>query len=217
MIFTGLLATFFQLLYHQLAWAYDFVAWCVSLGAWNKWVRSMTHHISGSKILELGFGPGHLQIALMRAGYFTCGIDESSHMARIARRRLNRLALSQSAIVRGRGESIPFVSGHFDTVISTFPPPYIFKVETIAEIRRILKHNGQMTILLAADLPGRNILVRSLRWIMRITGQIPPPGFNLDHITQPFEQQGFKVDAAWMSQREGNLLILTGWKIDQKQ
>jgi ubiquinone/menaquinone biosynthesis C-methylase UbiE len=211
-IFQRLLAFFFQLLYHQLAWMYDLVAWCVSLGAWKKWVQSMTQLIHGSKVLELGFGPGHLQSALLQNGFYTFGIDESMQMAGIARQRLRLMGNTSPTIVRSLGESLPFVNGSFDTVISTFPPPYIFKQETISEIFRVLNSNGEIIILLAADMPGNNVLARLIRWIMRITGQLPPSDFSFDQIIRPFEQEGFLARAAWTSRKEGSLLILTGHK-----
>ena len=83
-VFSRLVAWFlrryFQLLYHQLAWTYDFVAWTVSLGQWNAWVRAVLPHIHNSFVLELGHGPGHLQIALNQRGTPCIGVDQSPQM-----------------------------------------------------------------------------------------------------------------------------------------
>src|SRR5512136_2652338 len=78
---------FFHLLYHQFSWLYDFVAWLVSVGNWNKWVTSVIPYLDGPKILEIGFGPGHLQLALQQNNAMVFGIDESAHMVNIARNR----------------------------------------------------------------------------------------------------------------------------------
>ena len=58
-----LLRIFFQLLYHPFAWAYDLVAGLVSLGRWKSWVLCGLPLLAG-RVLEIGFGPGHLQAAL---------------------------------------------------------------------------------------------------------------------------------------------------------
>ena len=70
-----ILRTFFKLLYHQFSWTYDWVASIVSLGEWQNWVSSVLPYIIGPNVLEIGFGPGHLQaartdqpVAQLRAG-----------------------------------------------------------------------------------------------------------------------------------------------------
>ena len=72
-----LLRFFFKLLYHQFAFAYDFVAATVSVGRWQDWVSSILPFLAGTRILEIGFGPGHLQRHLLRRGLTVVGIDES--------------------------------------------------------------------------------------------------------------------------------------------
>src|SRR3972149_2134286 len=74
----------FRLLYNELAWTYDFVAWCVSLGKWKAWGRTSIRHLRGQRILELAHGPGHLLISLRLAGYHPIGIDLSPAMSRQA-------------------------------------------------------------------------------------------------------------------------------------
>ncbi|HRJ76215.1 MAG TPA: hypothetical protein PLX90_09465, partial [Anaerolineales bacterium] len=68
---------FFYLLYHPFAFAYDFVAAFVSFGQWKNWGRSILPFISGTHILELGHGPGHLQRFLLNANLTLFGLDES--------------------------------------------------------------------------------------------------------------------------------------------
>src|SRR4030065_1593661 len=89
-----LLRSFFKLLYHQFAWTYDWVASIVSLGAWKSWVLSAPSYLDSRRTLEIGFGPGHLQLALHQMGITTIGLDESKQMANTARLRLLRQGLS---------------------------------------------------------------------------------------------------------------------------
>ena len=79
---------FFHLLYHPFAFTYDLVAATVSFGHWKNWVYSILPFIKGTRILELGHGPGHLQRLLLDRGLDPAAIDESTQMGRIAKHRL---------------------------------------------------------------------------------------------------------------------------------
>src|SRR6266545_6817971 len=66
---TGFMRLFFRLLYHPFAWSYDLVAATVSLGRWKGWVKTATGLLTGPRVLELGFGPGHMQTYLVESGF----------------------------------------------------------------------------------------------------------------------------------------------------
>jgi len=91
-----LLRFFFRLLYHQFAFTYDLVAATVSLGRWKDWVLSVLPFIQGTRVLEIGHGPGHLQRALLEQNLLAVGIDESSQMGRLAKRNLRRFFHSKA-------------------------------------------------------------------------------------------------------------------------
>ncbi|MBN2501330.1 MAG: class I SAM-dependent methyltransferase, partial [Anaerolineales bacterium] len=132
---------FFDLLYHQMAWTYDLVAATVSLGRWNDWVYCILPDLTGSNILELGHGPGHLQKSMKRADTHVFGLDQSRQMGRIASRRLRRAGLPVS-LVNGVAQSQPFPAQTFQQVVATFPSEYIVDPLTLAEIYRILAPGG---------------------------------------------------------------------------
>ena len=142
------LRLFFQLLYHQFAWSYDLVAAVVSLGRWKDWVSSALPWLDG-QVLELGFGPGHLQVSLHESGRPAFGLDESSQMNRQASRRLQRKGFPAN-LARGRAENLPFPAGSFETVVATFPAEYLFKAMTLGQIRRVLVPGGRLVIVPAA-------------------------------------------------------------------
>lgn len=126
-----------QRLYHELAWAYDLIAWVVSFGHWDTWRRQVLEHIVGNRVLELGFGTGHLLVAAAQQGLAIWGADLSWEMQRVAGRRLARRGL-RAARVQARSQGLPFRDGAFHTIIATFPTPYVVDPATLNEIRRLL-------------------------------------------------------------------------------
>jgi ubiquinone/menaquinone biosynthesis C-methylase UbiE len=192
---------FFDLLYHPFAFTYDLVAAVVSFGKWNDWVRSVIPFVSGTRILELGHGPGHLQLALTTRGVDSVGIDESAPMERIAKRRLG----SSQKLARAVTQNIPFASETFDTVISTFPSEYIFDPQTLTEAHRVLRNGGRLIVLPVA-FPTSGFL----KWLYRVTGESPVA---LDEdlkerFKQPFTQAGFSVEIKTVELKSSALLII---------
>jgi ubiquinone/menaquinone biosynthesis C-methylase UbiE len=164
------LRIFFQLLYHQLAWTYDLVAWLVSVGQWNLWVESVMPFLTGERVLELGHGPGHLQLLASQNGVDMTGLDLSPQMGRIAQRRILKHGC-QPALVCGTGVLLPFRNESFSTIVATFPAEYIVFPETLAQIYRTLQPGGRFVLLPMAWLSGTSPFHRIAAWLFRITGQ----------------------------------------------
>jgi SAM-dependent methyltransferase len=150
-------------LYHELAWAYEGVAWSVSFGQWGAWRRQALTHAAGERLLEIGFGTGRLLAAAVAMGYTVTGIDLSSEMHAVAGRFLTRQGLMVSTL-RARVQMLPFADGVFDTVVATFPTNFIFDSDVLREVVRVLSPDvdGQ---------PGRFVItglgVRSQHRIVR--------------------------------------------------
>ena len=171
-----LLKVAFHLLYNQLAWAYDVVAWLVSFGQWATWRRSATLFLQDGPILELGYGTGGL-IADMTARNLTpTGLDLSPYMARLARRRLLREG-AVLRLVRGEAQHLPFPDAAFANLVSTFPTEFILEPQTITSIARVLQPGGHLVIVAMGYLKGPAPLRRLVEWLYRFTGQreIPEP------------------------------------------
>lgn len=162
----------FDLLYHQMAWSYDAVSWLAALGQWRAWQAAGLPYVRGRRVLELAHGPGHMLLALARAGYSVAGLDLSPQMGRIARRRLARAGCG-AALVRGRGEALPFADNSFDTVYSSFPTPFILAEETLQSLWRVLVPGGRVVIVPQAHLKGQGMASRFVNWLYVITGQRP--------------------------------------------
>ena len=216
---------FFWLLYHQFAFTYDLVAATVSLGRWKDWVLSVVPFIQGHRVLEIGHGPGHLQRALLTQGRFLVGLDESPQMGRLAHGNLTRFLRSQEStsshfdhsqirLTRGVSQHLPFPDGSFDTLVSTFPAPYIFEPQTLTEAQRVLQKDGRFVILPGATIMGRGILDRALALLFRITGETPPDLVEILHERSkgPLSAHGFEVEIHELNIRSSLVFILVATK-----
>ena len=202
---SSFLKIFFLLLYHQFAWTYDWVAAFVSLGRWNDWIMTTLPYLTGPNILEIGHGPGHLQIALQRKGFFrVVGIDASSWMGRLASSRLIRCGYSIMCI-NGYAQFLPFPNAVFNQVVATFPTEYIVDPNTLSEIYRLLVPGGTLIVLPVAWITGKHWLEHFAAWLFQITGQAPE--WN-DHFIDPFKNAGFQVKITMHNVRSSTVLII---------
>jgi ubiquinone/menaquinone biosynthesis C-methylase UbiE len=205
-----LLRFFFRLLYHQFAWIYDLVAAVVSLGRWKSWVLSVLPWLDG-RVLEIGYGPGHLQMALHERGLAAFGLDESRQMALQALRRLCRNGFSAN-LVRALARQIPFPENSFETVVATFPSEYIFDAETLAQICRVLVPGGRLVIVPVAWITGKGRLERLAAWLFEVTGQTGVIGKLLPGIRTRLRIAGFEVRHALVELPGSRVLVVIGRK-----
>ncbi len=183
------------MLYNEFAWTYDLVAWLVSFGQWKVWGRAAIPRLRGPRVLELAHGPGHLLVAMDRAGLSLVGLDLSPQMGRLARGKLRRASpamnrradtakpaqavwpsqsgVSTPGLVRARAQAMPFRAGSFDSVVSTFPAEFIFDPATLQEIARVMKPEGRAVVVIGVTFK-QGLPARLLRWLYRVTYQDEP-------------------------------------------
>jgi ubiquinone/menaquinone biosynthesis C-methylase UbiE len=205
---------FFHHFYHSFAWTYDFVAAVVSIGRWNDWIQTVIPFIQGTKILEIGHGPGYLQRLLREQNLSAIGLDESMQMINLAKRRIEKANYETIGLIRGRAQALPLPNTKFDTVISTFPSEYIFDSNTLSDIYRILCDNGQFIVLPAAWIIGRKIMDRAAAWLFRVTGETPKNIIDIvtERFIRPLEQADFKVESKQIEIRSSVVLVLIAKK-----
>ncbi len=209
MLIARFLRVFFEWLYHPLAFTYDLVAATVSFGRWNDWGRNVTPFIQGTRILELGHGPGHLLRSLRSLGLFAVGLDESSQMGRLAKMRLRKTGETSLNLARGLAQDIPFHDQAFDTIVSTFPSEYIFDQRTLLEARRVL-HNAGRLVVLPAAWPKNPLL----GWLFKVTGESPTEVLDVFKVKlkKPFIEAGFEAEIQTLEIQSSVLLIIVAHK-----
>ncbi len=171
----------FHLLYYQMAWTYDAVAWSVSFGQWAAWRRLALPFLQLGPTLELAYGTGAFFAEMTEAGYQPVGIDLSPYMARLASQRLRRRQLPLR-LSRAKAQALPFPSNHFANVVATFPTDYMLARDTMAEIHRVLRTAageepaGRLVVVFEGQLRGPWPLRPLLDWLYDLTGQrsLPP-------------------------------------------
>jgi SAM-dependent methyltransferase len=203
------LHVFYKLLYHQFAWTYDLVASIVSLGAWQSWVQSVLPYLDGPRTLELGFGPGHLQVSLYQKGISAYGLDESSQMAHITRRRITRLGKALN-LVRGHAQTLPYANESFHQIVMTFPAEFLLNHQTFTEIHRVLVNGGAAFIVPFAWITGLKPLERAVAWLNHITGEAPDWD---EKFMEPMKNLGFDISWTMIDLRFSKILIIQLTKI----
>jgi len=200
-----LLRVFFQFLYHQFAFAYDLVAATVSFGHWKDWTLEVIPFITGTRTLEIGHGPGHLQRVLLSRGLVGVAIDESTAMGRLAKRNTD----GSARLTRGLAQQLPFADSSFDTVIATFPTEYFTDPQTLSDVQRCLSDGGRFVILPAA-MPKN----RFLSWLFKVTHQASTEAIKVvqEKLKEPFIASEFDVETHVLEKSSGTLIVIVAKK-----
>ena len=93
----------------------------------------------GSKVLEIGSGPGHVADMLVQVGADVTGVDFSSKMVEVAQSRYPEITFRQAD-----AEKLPFEAESYDAVVANFVVHHLARPETVfCEVNRVLKPRGR--------------------------------------------------------------------------
>lgn len=203
----------FNLLYNQFAWSYDLIAWIVSSGLWKKWVFSSLAELpEHGRILELGFGPGHLQLqgTINKSNMF--GVDMSPNMVKLCAKRLSTANLPLQ-ISRADAMQLPFESKVFSAAIATFPAPYIFAPQTLIEIYRVLQTDGTLLIVPTAWSTSKAPLQRFFSWLFNLSNNSTnSPEDNFSAVLERLEKHNFTVTHKIINVKKSKVLFFSAVK-----
>ncbi len=218
----------FESLYGPFAWAYDWVSKTFFMGQWRVWQRATIPHLKGPKVLEVGMGTGNLQVDLVRAGFEVWGVDASAQMVKQAKRKVRGLGLSTDRMSRARAQKLPFSTGYFGSVVSTFPSEYIAEHETLGELARVLEPGGRLVIVPGGWLAPKGAKAKTLEGIARaVYGYKAGDASDAEAIERRLmgsegwygwigllrtrmEEAGFEVLAKVVANNKGSCLVITG-------
>ncbi len=102
---------------------------------------------SGSRVLDVGTGPGLVAAAVRDRQAVPIGIDFAASMVSEARRRYPDIEFREA-----NAESLPFADGEFDAVVSNFVLHHVARPDRVlAEARRVVRVGGKMAFTVWAD------------------------------------------------------------------
>jgi len=150
----------FELLYTRLGFLHEATGRMVYGAAWDGRRRLVIPPDSPGILIDLGCGEGRLLRKVVAGGYFAVGIEPSRQMAERAARR-------DACVIQARSQAIPVRSSLVQSVVSTYPGPWIIEPDTWNEIARVTKPGATVTLLLGGDYKrGRWAAVR--RRVLRL-------------------------------------------------
>jgi ubiquinone/menaquinone biosynthesis C-methylase UbiE len=211
-LYRALVCWTFDRFYQEFAWTYDMVAWLVSRGLWYRWTAAALPYLQGY-VLELGCGTGYMQYVLSATSPGKAvGIDASRQMLTLAMRR-TRPTGRAVRLLRGKAQRLPFESGSFQSVLSTFPSTYILDPATLNEIHRVLTEDGRLVIVDNAQLTHSDFYAYLVSLAYRLvfpTAETTDPDHSLarDHLyTRVLDQAGFIVEVHTEQIRQSQVMI----------
>lgn len=146
---------------------------------------------AAGETLEVGVGTG-LNLPFYPADVQLTGIDVSSAMLAIARRRANDLDRA-AELRQADAHALPFPDGSFDTVVCTFSLCAIpDERRAVSEMKRVLRPGGRL--LLADHVAGSTWPVRAVQRLLEVA-TVPLGGEHF--LRRPIEQvraEGFEIE-----------------------
>jgi SAM-dependent methyltransferase len=125
----------------------------------------------GTRLLEVGCGPGHLAAKAAERGAAVVGVDGAAGMVSLARDLHPQLDFRQ-----GNAEALAFPDDSFEVVVASFVLLHLGRPEqAAAEFARVLRPGGRVA-LTVWDVPDRARFIGVLLEAIAAAGALPPKG-----------------------------------------
>jgi demethylmenaquinone methyltransferase/2-methoxy-6-polyprenyl-1,4-benzoquinol methylase len=132
-------------LFAPLGPTYDRVGAVLSLGQDPLWRRFLVSRLPPrGRVLDIATGTGLVAAELMRRGFVVTGVDQSTEMLAVARRRFG----DGVELVESSASSLPFADCTFDHLTFTYLLRYVDDPgATLAELARVVRPGGTVASL----------------------------------------------------------------------
>jgi ubiquinone/menaquinone biosynthesis C-methylase UbiE len=156
--------------YDKIAGVYDLLAER-SEGPMRETALKMFAPAPGERLLEIGFGTGHILVELARAVGLAgrvFGIDLSENMLGQARALLARENLADRVTLAcGDAEDLPYPAGSLDGIfmcftLELFDTPEIPRV--LAQCQRVLRPGGRIVVAAVSKETKQGLVLRAFEW-----------------------------------------------------
>lgn len=160
-----------QASYDRMSRSYDLFA-----GNFEKRLRNLALArlgvTSGEAVSEIGFGTGHSLERIAKAvgeEGRVCGVDLSTGMLEVSRRRLARAGLLKRVDLHcGDAAKLPYAGAVFDAVFASFTLELFDTPEipvVLGEVRRVLKPGGRLAVVSLSREDGAPLMLRVYEWL----------------------------------------------------
>ena len=168
-----------QDIFNDLAPKYDLLNHLLSLNIDKRWRRKAMKYIAETekgRLLDVACGTGDFSVAAHKVGVKQVnGIDISSNMVEVGRRKVKELGLEQSVDLQvGDSEQMDFADSTFDVVTVAFGVRNFEHLEIgLKEMCRVLRPGGKVIILEFSTpeyFPMKQLYLFYFRHILPIIG-----------------------------------------------
>ena len=111
-------------------------------------------------------------------------------------------------LARGFAQQLPFPKNSFDTVVATFPTEYVFQLQALREIRRVLAPSGSLVVAPTAWITGTGLLERLAAWLFTVTGQAGAIEATLPGMQARIRSAGFSVRYELVELKGSRVLLI---------
>lgn len=143
------------MMFNRIAPRYDLLNRVLSFGIDRIWRRRLVKLVrkkAAATVLDVATGTGDLALALaatLRKPLTVYGLDISSGMLELARKKVNKKGLQDLIVLKeGDSEALPFDDNYFDAVTVAFGVRNFGDLaKGLAEMRRVLKPGASLYVL----------------------------------------------------------------------